>query len=241
MIDRNSPVPLYHQIKERLRQELPAPGQQLPAEHELVQRFGVSRMTVVQAMKALEREGIIERIQGKGTFVAPPKFEQRLAHLHGFTQELQRRGMTPRTQLLSLDKCQAPVRVANDLRLAPGEPVWKIARLRLTEDGPIGLQIAYLPVRLCPDLTADGLTGSLYAVVKARYGLVAMRAQEFYSAAVAGKDQIAHHLGIHHGAPLLEARRITYGANDVPWEHVHSFLRGDRYILQVDLRESEPT
>lgn len=235
LIDRTSPVPLYYQIKERLLEELPAPGEQLPTEHDLTARFGVSRMTVVQALRELEQEGVINRIQGKGTFVAPRRFEQRLAQFRGFTEEMQARGLVPTTKLLSLDPVVPLTRVARELDLAPGETVWKVARLRLAGDEPLAVQTAYLPVRLFPDLRADMLGGSLYSLLKARYGLLPLRASEMYEAAVSTADQISRLLGVGPGSPILQAIRITYGSDDTPFEYVSSQIRGDRYTLHVDL------
>lgn len=236
MLDRRSPLPLYYQIKERLLRELPEPGMQLPSEHELMARFKVSRMTVVQALKALAGDGMIHRIQGKGTFVAPGKFQQQLARMSGFTEELLRKGYVPRTRLLSFGDIPAPPRVATQLNLAPDEAVWRVVRLRLIGEGPVAHQVAYLPVHLCPTLTAEGLDQSLYAVVKERFDLIPARAWETYEAKVAGNDTIAQALGVPPGAPLLESLRVTCGPDDTPWEYVHSHIRGDRYVLNVELR-----
>lgn len=235
MVNRESPLPLYYQIKERLLEAWPEPGAKLPTESELTARFGVSRMTVVQALRELEKEGLIHRIQGKGSFVSPPKFEQRLAHLRGFTEELQTRGMSPATRVLSLDQVVPLSRVAHELDLAPGEMVWKLMRLRLAGNEPIGLQTAYLPVRLCPDLRADMITGSLYALLQERYRLQAIRARETYEAGLAGNDQTAKLLSVRPGAPLLHVVRVTCGADEIPFEYVSSQIRGDRYILHVEL------
>jgi GntR family transcriptional regulator len=237
LIDRTSPLPLYYQIKERLLEELPHPGEQLPTEQDLTARFGVSRMTVVQALRELEQEGVIYRIQGKGTFVAPRKLEQRLALLRGFTEEMQTRGMTPVTRLLSLEQVVPLSRVARELDLAPGDLVWKVARLRLAGQEPIAVQTAYLPVRLCPDLRPESLDGSLYAVLKERYGLIPVRAREMYEASVFGSDHLSRLLGVQAGAPLLQVVRITYAdsAMDRPFEYVSSQIKGDRYMLHVEL------
>lgn len=235
MVNRENPVPLYYQIKERLLAELPQPGARLPTESVLTARFGVSRMTVVQALRELEKEGLIYRIQGKGSFVSPPKFAQRLAKLRGFTEELQAQGLQPSTQLLALEQVVPLTQVVRELDLAPGEMVWKVARLRCSGSEPIGLQTAYLPVRLCPDLRAEMINGSLYALLRERYGLEAARAQESYEAGLAGNDQIARLLGVRPGAALLLGVRVTYGADELPFEYVVSQIRGDRYLLQVEL------
>lgn len=237
MIDRTSPVPLYYQIKEWLLDSLPQPGEQLPTELELTNRFGVSRMTVVQALRALEQEGVINRIQGKGTFVSPRKIEQRLASLMGFTAELQARGMVTETRLLSpIEPVLPQPKMARELQLPPNEMVWKVVRLRSVGYEPIAMQTAYLPVRLCPGLASDNLSGSLYSILKERYNLVGLRALESYEAAIAGPDHITQSLGIVPGAPVLHAIRVTIGNGEVPFEYVVSQIRGDRYVLNVELK-----
>lgn len=241
-IDRTNPMPLYHQLKELLRTEIKQamrPGQQLPTEQELIQKFGLSRITVIQAIKALEQEGLVQRIRGKGTFVSKPKIEQRLSKIFGFTQELQQRGLKPGTQVLSLEQLPVDQQIAQELEVQAGARVWKVRRLRLADGEPIGIQTAFLPVSLCPDLTEEKLerSPSLYRLLREEYGLNAWRARESYVAGVLKDPRDARTLQTRVGTPVLLATRTTLDPKGRAFEYVASVLRGDRYTLYVDLYE----
>lgn len=241
-IDRASPIPLYHQLKELLLTEIRQsmrPGQQLPTEQELIQRYQLSRITVIQALKTLEQEGLVHRIRGKGTFVARPKIEQRLSKIFGFTQELQQRGMDPGTRLLGADRVPAEEKIAAELEIPAGSEVWKIRRLRLADGEAIAIQTAYLPVARCPDLDVDKLavSPSLYRILREDHGLLAIKARESYVAGALTDAREAKLLQSRVGSPVLLATRTTFDAGGRAFEFVVSVLRGDRYTLYVDLYE----
>ena len=241
-IDRSSPMPLYHQLKELLRNEIKQgmrPGQQLPTEQELIQRYQLSRITVIQAIKALEQEGLVQRIRGKGTFVSKPKIEQRLSKIFGFTQELQQRGMQPGTRLISAEQVHVPAHIAAELEVAADSKAWELRRLRLADGEAIAIQTAYIPVTSCPGLDVEKLSQSpsLYRLLREDHGLVATRARESYVAGVVSDPKEARLLQSRVGTPVLLATRTTFDAKGRAFEYVASILRGDRYTLYVDLYE----
>ena len=135
MLDRNLPIPLYYQLAEQLREQIQLgdlpPGVQLPSERELSEQFGISRMTVRQAISYLTEQGLLDPRIGVGTFVAEPKFDPDMLHLLGFTEEMMQRGneMTA-SQVLENSLCVPPVSVAQHLQLSPGGKTVKIVRLR---------------------------------------------------------------------------------------------------------------
>src|SRR3569833_738583 len=99
MLNKNIPIPLYYQLKERLTQQIMGgdfqPGTLMPSERELSDRYGISRMTVRQALGEMVKEGLLLREQGKGTFVAEPKITQGLLRLTSFSEDMQSRGLKP--------------------------------------------------------------------------------------------------------------------------------------------------
>lgn len=233
---------MYYQLKELLQQEIKGnlrAGDRLPTEQELTQRYHLSRITVIQALNALEQEGVVQRIQGKGTFVAKPKIEQRLLKISGFTEELQRRGLKPGTRLLAAEKIRAGEKLAGELGIAADAEVWRIRRLRLADGEPIAIQVAHLPVAICPDLDVQKLSysSSLYSLLRADHGLIAVRARESYTAGVLTDLKDAKLLDTHVGMPVLLATRTSYDSEGRVFEHVFSVLRGDRYTLFVELYE----
>src|ERR671921_2311028 len=143
-------VPKHVRVREYVRSLLEGAerGTPTPSERELVQRFGVARMTVRQALDALVAEGLLERIPGRGTFVAqPPKSPGRLT---SFTEEIKRRGMLPESQTLLARVEQAGPGVARALDISPGDPVLHWRRLRRADQAIVCVEDAYLNEVLLP-------------------------------------------------------------------------------------------
>src|SRR5690606_5923272 len=142
------------------------PGTPAPSERELVASFGVARMTVRQAIEALVAEGLLQRIPGKGTFVAEPR--TRVGALRGYTEEMGGRGhtVTSRTVLLQLEK--ATRAVARALGLSEGDPVIRWRRTRLIDGEPAAVETVWLTEVLVPGFLAGDVPESLYADLAGR-------------------------------------------------------------------------
>jgi GntR family transcriptional regulator len=238
--NRNVSTPLYHQIRDFLRDELQngefKPGERIPSEAELSARYRVSRITVKQAIQSLVQEGLLYRMQGKGTFVARPKVAHSLNRITSFSQQMRDRGMAPSTKILEVEIVAARGRVREALAVAEGTLVTKVRRLRLADAEIMGVQTAYVPIDMCPDL-ADHLKEnvSLYELLRTRYGLAPARALENYTAIVLDSYD-ARLLEVPEGSPALFAERMAYLADNRALEYVVSILRADRYTLSVDLQ-----
>ncbi|MDN5347547.1 MAG: GntR family transcriptional regulator, N-acetylglucosamine utilization regulator [Clostridia bacterium] len=148
-LDKSSPIPLYYQLKEIIRQEIEGglwgPGDCLPAEKEFCEKYGLSRATVRQALADLEQSGLVERRQGKGTFVRGPKVEEDLLGFYSFSREMRAKGLRPSSKMISIDRVPALGRLANLFQANAGEMLVRILRLRLLEDEPLFLEKTYLP------------------------------------------------------------------------------------------------
>lgn len=235
---KNGPVPIYQQLKTLLLGAVLdgalGPHQRIPSERELGQMLGVSRMTVRQALTQLINEGVLYSRAGKGTFVADRKIRQPLEHLTSFTEEMRERGMQPSTRTLR----QARVRsreAAEALRISPTAPVVLLERLRLADGEPMAIECAYLNAARCPGLEQIDLHGgSLYELLREKYGLVLRRADQSIEAALPSPEQRAL-LGMSPRDPVLHIERVTYLDDGTPLEFVSSTYRGDRYRLQVEL------
>ncbi|HEY8535909.1 MAG TPA: GntR family transcriptional regulator [Vicinamibacterales bacterium] len=239
LLDRNVPIPLYHQVMTSLRAEIEAgrfaPGDQLPPEDRLVARFGVSRITIRHALRELAEHGYITRRQGRGTFVRNRTLEQGPRALTSFTEEMRRHGLRCSSQVLESGIIEAPEDVASALNLRPGDPVFRLRRLRLADGSPMGLQTACLPASLVPDIERiDFANLSLYDVLRERYRLEPARARETHRAIPAPAED-ARWLQIAPGSPALAAERLTSLADGRPLEHVAAIMRGDRYAVVLDL------
>lgn len=206
------------------------PGSSAPSERELVQRFGVARMTVRQAMDALVVEGLLERIPGRGTFVARPRRE--VGRLTGYTEDMTRRGLLGESQTLLARREQAGPGVARALAITEGDPVIHWKRLRRADAVPMCIEDAYLNEILIPGFLQSGMPTSLYAALDAR-GLRPTWAEDSVTADQASNDE-ATHLEIEVGSPVLRQSRRAL-AGEKPVEVSRSVYRADRFTMWVQL------
>jgi GntR family transcriptional regulator len=238
--DRTSPVPLYAQVKqiveERLASGVWQPGTLIPSETELCRQFGVSRITVRQALGELVKEGRLTRLAGRGTFITQPRIEQPLAKLTGFSQDMSARGQRPGSRVLHSAVIPAPAAISGKLKIAPGEEVIVLRRLRLADGEPVAIETTHLRSRLCPGLLSEPLDNqSLYHILSEKHGINPTRAEQQMEA-IACPEAEARLLLLKRNSPVLHIYRTTYGLDDTPFEWVESFYRGDKYIFYVELR-----
>lgn len=207
-----------------------APGSPAPSERELVHRFGVARMTVRQALDALVAEGLLERIPGRGTFVARPR---RVAtKITGYTEEMGRRGLLAESQTLLARREQAGPGVARALNLTEGDAVIHWRRLRRGDGTPVCIEDAYLNEVLLPGFLQAGMPTSLYEDLEAR-GLRPTWAEDSISADRATAEE-AGLLEIEPGGVVLRhSRRALTGDKIV--EVSRSVYRADRFTLWIQL------
>lgn len=245
MLRRNLPVPLYHQLKTAIQQEIEAgrwkPGEQLPTENDLIARFRVSKITVRQALRELSNLGYIRREQGRGTFVQHLPLEEGPRALSSFTDEMRRHGIAATSQVLDQGVIAAPPDVAAKLEIPPLAPVFRLRRLRFADGEPMGLQTAYVPMASVPGITEIAFTrASLYEVFGSRYDLHPARAKETHVAVLVNAEDAAL-LQTSPGSPGFAAERITYVSDGSPIEYVKSIMRGDRYKIVLDLVKQPTT
>jgi len=239
-IDRGSPLPIYYQLKEALKQQIESgalkPHDRMPSERELEEAYHISRMTARRALAELEAEGYIYRVQGKGSFVAEPKVRQGLLWLTSFTEDTRGRGMRAGAKVLRAEVVKDE-RVARRLGLDPAEEFVMLQRLRLADGKPMALETSYLRRHFCPGLEKYDFTDrSLYRTLQEEYGLRLGRAEQTVEAKVADEFE-AELLGVKPGTPMLSMERITYlDDGQTPIEFVRSVYRGDRYKLYVELK-----
>lgn len=243
-IDRDSPIPYYYQLRAILQDQIGAGqfrvGAQLPSEPSLCDQFGVSRTVVRQALGDLESEGLIERMKGKGTFVAAPKMLEHLAEsLTGLHDDVTARGQRLRSRVLALEAVEPPADVLRLLGLSIGDQVVMLERLRFVDNEPWVFTRSYLPYALCAAiLDMDMTTKSLYATLEGELGLTLARATRTVEAAAAGSE-LAGHLGIRTRSPVLLLKSLTFNPSGLPVEYFVAWHRGDRSRFEVQLRRQE--
>lgn len=236
LLSEHGHVPKHVQVREYVRALVceAQPGTAAPSERELVQQFHVARMTVRQALDALVVEGMLERVPGRGTFVAHPR--RGIGRLRGFTEEMTARGLLAESQTLVAVREQALPGVARALELTVGDPVLHWKRLRRADGSPMCVEDAHLNEVLLPGFLQSGMPTSLYDALGAR-GLRPTRAEDSVSADKATAEE-AEHLEIPVGSPVLRHSRRALARGKVI-EVSRSVYRPDRFTLWVQLgRES---
>jgi GntR family transcriptional regulator len=207
-----------------------APGSPAPSERELVQQFGVARMTVRQALDALVVDGLLERIPGRGTFVARPRRSP--ARLSSYTEDMVRRGLLAESQTLLARREQAGPGVARALDLTEGDAVIHWRRLRRADAVPMCIEDAYLTEVLLPGFLQSGMPTSLYDALQVR-GLRPTWAEDSVNADRANGEE-AELLEIAAGDPVLRhSRRARTG--DKLIEVSRTVYRADRFTMWVQV------
>jgi GntR family transcriptional regulator len=235
--DRDSTAPMYLRIAEALTALLksgayPA-GFPLPPERVLGERYGVSRMTLRQAMSILEREGLIESQRGRGTFVAPNRLQKQQQELRSFTEEITARGGKSETRLISFEVITPPPSAREFFGLSKGEKVYEISRLRYKDRTPLAAEAAMIPQKICPWLERFDLAkNSLYRILEESYGLRLQTGTEEISAQL---PSAAHRklLAVPKNTAVLVVDRKTFTDTGVPLESTRSVYRGDLYSAVV--------
>ena len=235
------PIPLHHQVFRDLKSALDAnewrPGDRMPTERALAERYGCSLITIRHALGELVREGRIERTRGRGTFVLQPRIDRDIAGAMSFSEEMQRRGLDPATRVVTARIEPAGDAVAGSLSVAADAPVIYLERVRLGSGEPLLLEQARLPAERFPGLLAfDFEHRSLYDILSERYGTRIVRAREAVEPVIL-KRREAELLDLPTRTLALQIDGVAFAADGSAVEAARSFVRGDRtrYYLERDV------
>lgn len=238
-LDRDSPVPLYHQLRlslEAWTQSRVHVEECLPTEAELSEMFGVSRITVRQTIASMLEDGILYRKRARGRlFAAPAKIHQQLTRLRGFfTDDLLAAAVKPNTHIISVERTSAD-RVAERLGITDSATVFRIVRLHEGDGEPMALQVSYVPEVICPHLDRLDLSRSIFRLLEEEHGVPIVRAVQRVWVRPALKEE-ASLLFLGSRAHVIEVERTSFDSADVPVEYFTAALRSDRYDFVMDLR-----
>ena len=236
---RTGIAPLYHSLGHVIRSKIESSewqiDQAIPSERALVETLGVSRATVRQGIENLVKEGILYRMQGKGTFVAPPKVRQGTLRLLDFADTMKRNGLNPSACLLGKGRVEPPPNVRKALGLAPDEQATWFQHLLSVNQAPILLETSYFSCLRFPELLeacTDDEEPHRFAY--ARYGVRITREREVFEPVLLESHEAAL-LSVKSGFPALWVEHIAYDINDAPVAFLSSLLRGDRCRFYTDL------
>lgn len=235
----NDPWPKHHRVYLVLRQEILEgnypPDQSLPNEINLAQQFGVSRITMRKAMERLNREGLVERFRGKGTFpIAPKEASPVQASISGVLENLIAMGLNTDVEVLDFGYVVASSDIASRLQLTPGSVVQKATRIRSHHGSPFSLLTTYVPEPLGRTFTKEDLATQPLLLLFARAKVRISHAKQTITAKLATPKQ-ADLLTMEPGDALLCIRRIVFDEHQQPVEFIEGFYCPDTYEHEVSL------
>ena len=242
-IDPQSDVPLYHQVKENLRELIEdrrlEPEDMLPSERELSKLYGVSRPTVRQAVHELVQEGLLRRVPGIGTFVAKPKVVQVFPTVLGFSARMRQEGHATINRILRQQQEPASPSVARRLHIPEGASVVRLVRLRIVDNEPLMIETSFLPLERFPELLSDDFAiRSLYDVISARYGITISELDQTLEPVLTTEYE-ASLLGSSPGSPAMLLEVIACDAQGEPFEFSKAIVRGDKSQYYFRMRASQ--
>lgn len=233
-MDEHDHAPLYRQLQRTLRMAIQnrvlGPDDALPAERELAEELGISRITVRKALDGLVAEGLLTRRQGAGTFVAA-RVEKSFSKLSSFTEDMISRGRTPHSTWLSKAQGQVTPEESLTLGLSPGAPVYRFNRIRYADGAPMALEYSTVPAFAMP--SPDFVETSLYEALE-KTGHRPSRALQRLRAVLFTPEQ-AHLLTVAARDPGLLIERRGYLKDGRAVEVTQSYYRGDAYDFVAEL------
>lgn len=224
-------IAIATELRDRIFVEQLGPHTLLPSERELAEQHQVSRMTARQAVSLLENEGVVYRRPPRGTFVAEPRVR---FHIGSFSEEVSRLGRHPAARLLWAEQ-QAPtpsVRLA--LELDDDATVHAFHRLRTVDDVPFALETTFLPADLTPGILDVADEGSLWAILRDRYGIELSRSTAVLESIVLD-DTSSAQLNVRPGSAGTLLTRTTFGVDGRRVEFARDVYRADRASFEVSV------
>jgi len=240
MLDKSSPIPLYFQLKEIVKEKIDTgelkPGNLIPSEREFKEKYEISRPTIRQALKELVNEGLLYREKGKGTFVSKPKINYGfIQKFTTFYDDMEKKGYKTKTEIISIDIKESRISLAKKLNIKKNEKVFIINRVRYIQDEPIVIVRNHIPYNLCPELKYENLEDkSLYNTLTKKFDIKPYKAEITLEPIIADVYD-AKLLNIDIGAPLHLMQNITYTEENVVIDYFESRFRGDKGKVKVEL------
>lgn len=208
-------------------------GEQLPTEKAICDMFNVSRITVGKALNELVNQGYIIKKQGKGSFVNFEKKRMQLKAIKGFSEEMSNKGLVPSTKLISVNLIEPSIKIAKKLELDKNIDIYCIERIRCADGIHMAIEKVFIPFYIVPDIDKQNLEGSLYEILRSKYGIIISKGIQSIEAGVIDLHT-ANLLNVSENSVGLIIERISYKDNK-PFEYVKSIYRGDKYKVIVEL------
>ena len=241
--DERSPIQLYHRLYVLLREGIVngtyRVGQTLPTEAELIDTYGVSRITAKRALDELAREGLALRVRGRGTTVTESGGLRSgggpiAAGIDGLLANLQLIGRSTSVAMKSFGYVAAPDFVAVELNVPTDTVVQRAVRVRHLDDAPFSHSTSYVIESLGRSFTQEDMVSTPLIDLLVRAGVQPTRVRQTITATLAD-DTAARHLAVEVGAPLLKMRRVFFDADDRAVDYVEMLYRPDRFEYRMTM------
>jgi GntR family transcriptional regulator len=236
---KNRSIPLYYQLENILREKISSreyrPGDPFPTEDQLVQSYQVSRITVRQALGALEKDGLITRKRGKGSSVTENQTQLEPMKLTGMIEDVIAMGIKTKTKIINFGFVHPPKKVTESLKLDEDAKVLRVERVRQIKGLPISYTLSYIPSDLGKKISIKDLTFQpILNILEKKCKVKISRGFQIIEATVAD-SRIASFLDVMTGAPLLKIERTVFDIKNRPVEYISILYRSDRYHYSVEL------
>lgn len=238
-LDRNSPVPLYYQLymilQEQIKEGQLKPGDMLPTEISLMEKYTVSRATVRQAVLDLVHKGYVVREKSKGTFVKDLRSLTYQEKVKGFAAASPLHGRVELTnKVLAKEIITAPGFLCDTFNIEPGTKLFYLKRVRSIEQSPAVYTEDWVPYALCPGIEKiDFLTESLLNIMETRYNVVPAMAERTFECCHAETEEQMKELNVRKTSPLLHLTNIVYTADRTPMEYCLAVINGKYTVVET--------
>ncbi len=240
LVDKTIDIPLHTQlyniIKDMIERKELKEGTYLMPERELCKVQNISRMTANKAITNLVNEGLLDRKQGKGTFVAYKKQKHKFQSLKGFTEVMTDKGLKVKNKILSFELDTQNLDIREKLMIKDNsEKIFKIERLRIIEDEPFALETVYIPQRMCTDLNEESVEkNSLYKLFREKYNYKIKEAVQTIEPIMLS-DRDANLLERESELLALKFNRVVYTESDEVIEYTISIFTSDKHQYEIVL------
>jgi GntR family transcriptional regulator len=234
-LDRKSPQPLYSQLEEIIRAFIQSgewqPNKIIPSEREICEQYGLSRITVRSVLSTLVQEGLLRRVQGKGTFVTEAKISTTSPAYMGIREQLEQQGFHINTRLIQFKVLRASFKIAGYLEIKPDDEVVFIERIRSLDSTPISIHRSFLPKALCGTLSSAYLENEqLCVIIEREFGFKVATVTETLESVPAKKDEAAL-LQVPGNFSLLMLEDINRTSDGLVFEYTQVLFRADKVKL----------
>jgi GntR family transcriptional regulator len=228
-------APTYIKIKNNIQHLISSgkyqPGDKLPSEAELSTSFKVSRITIRLALKELLNQGVIYSKQGKGSFVSLPTMSN-ISGFRSFSEDTRSKGLVPSSIILQAESILAGQHIAYHLKIDPNDPIFLLKRIRLSNNTPVVVEVAHIPLTSFPNFGDHDLSKSIFEIFRTAYGITPAWTDNEIQATLAS-EEIASHLEINLNDPILKITCTDYSDSFKVIEYVVSYYCGNSYTFST--------